>query len=111
MLNVVPPAGTVAVIFISQRSSDDERGYQAAAGEMEQLAATMPGYRGFFAARGSDGLGIAVSYWADTAAAEGWRDHPRHAKIRDQGRDRWYDAYALSVAEVSRAYAWQRDNG
>jgi heme-degrading monooxygenase HmoA len=104
----LPPAGAVAVIFVSQRSVADDAGYQQAAADMERIAATMAGFLGFIAARNPDGTGIAVSYWADAAAAAAWRDQADHQRIRDQGRARWYDAYALSVAEVTRAYEWQR---
>lgn len=106
-----PPAGAVAVVFVSQRTHDDAAGYNAAADDMERLAALQPGYMGFVAARGSNGVGIAVSYWQDDAAARAWRDQPDHARIREFGRARWYDAYALSVSTVERSYDWRRDTG
>jgi heme-degrading monooxygenase HmoA len=102
------PPGTIAVIFVAQRSLDDDAGYRAAATEMDSLAATQPGYVGIDSVRGSDGLGITVSYWADDEAAKGWRDHPRHAAIRDQGRGKWYTHYDLHVATVSRSYDWMK---
>ena len=102
------PPETIAVIFVAQRSSEDEAGYQAAAREMGALAATQPGYIGIDSVRGADGLGVTVSYWADDAAAIGWRDHPRHAAIRDQSRGTWYTRYDLHVAEVTRSYDWTK---
>jgi heme-degrading monooxygenase HmoA len=98
--------GQVAVIFTSQRNGRDPAGYDAAAAAMDALAAAQPGYRGVESARGSDGLGITVSYWADDAAAKAWRDHPDHAAVREQGRTRWYDRYTVAVARVERGYAW-----
>ena len=61
--------GETAVIFASVRNGDDAAGYDAAAIAMERLAARQPGYRGIESARGADGAGITVSYWADDAAA------------------------------------------
>jgi heme-degrading monooxygenase HmoA len=104
-----PPAGAVVVVFVSQRRGGDDDGYGEAASAMEALAAQQPGYLGFVAARSADGVGIAVSYWADDAAARAWRDEPEHARIREQGRSDWYDSYALSVAAVERSYDWQRE--
>jgi heme-degrading monooxygenase HmoA len=101
-------AGEVAVIFVSQRSDEDQEGYAAAAAAMDALAARQPGYRGVASVRGADGFGITVSYWADTASAEAWRDHPEHVRIRETGRDRWYDRYEVAVAAVVRDYRWQR---
>ena len=102
------PSGTIAVIFVAQRTGADEAGYQAVAAAMDQLAAAQAGYVGIDSVRGSDGLGITVSYWANEEAAVAWRNHPEHAAIRDAGRHRWYSHYSLHVAEVGRSYDWQK---
>ncbi len=102
-------ADAVAVIFSAQRSAGDESGYAAAAVEMERLAADQPGYLGIESARGADGFGVTVSYWADDAAAQAWRDHPLHAAIRERGRAFWYDRYRITVARVTRGYGWARE--
>jgi heme-degrading monooxygenase HmoA len=104
----LPPENAVVIVFVSQRNGEDDAGYSLAAAAMEDLAAEQPGYLGFVATRGTDGLGIAISYWQDDASAKAWRDQPDHARIRDQGRATWYDAYALSVGRVERSYDWQR---
>jgi hypothetical protein len=54
-------------------------------------------------ARGHDGLGITVSYWADEAAIAAWRDHAEHAPTRARGRDQWYESFAVHAARVERA--------
>lgn len=98
--------GQVAVIFSSHRNGCDAAGYDAAAAAMDALAAAQPGYCGHESARGSDGFGVTVSYWADDAAARAWRDHPDHTATREAGRRRWYDSYTVTVARVERGYAW-----
>ena len=103
-----PRTGQIAVIFISQRTREDDAGYAAAAEAMDALAARQPGYAGIDSARGEDGIGITVSYWDDDAAALAWRDDPDHARIRDLGRERWYDWYELQVTRVERGYSWRR---
>ena len=100
--------GQIIVIFLSVRTSADDAGYGAAAVAMESLAAQQPGYRGFESTRGSDGLGITLSFWADNASALRWRDHPEHTATREAGRDRWYERYEVIVCEAQRSYAWQR---
>jgi len=100
--------GQIAVIFASQRTGEDEAGYHAAAAAMVALAAEQPGYRGIASARGDDGFGITVSYWADEASARAWRDHPQHAAIREAGRGRWYAHYSIEVATITRGYDWAR---
>lgn len=101
-------AGQIAVIFLSRRTATDPAGYAAAAAAMETLAARQPGYRGFESARGADGVGISVSYWADDASALAWRAHPDHHAIREQGRADWYDRYEVAVCRVERSYGWAR---
>lgn len=98
--------GQVAVIFASQRNGRDAAGYAAAAAAMDALAAAQPGYRGVEHARGADGFGLTVSYWADDAAARAWRDHPEHAAMREAGRNRWYSSHSVTVALVERGYHW-----
>lgn len=100
--------GSIAVIFVAQRTTADDDGYATAASAMDALAATQKGYLGMESVRGPDGLGITVSYWASDTDAKAWRDHPEHAAIRDVGRDRWYSSYSLHVAEVTRSYDWQK---
>lgn len=100
--------GQIAVIFVSHRTGEDDEGYARAAAAMEALAARQPGYRGIDSARGSDGRGITVSYWADDEAARAWRDHAEHSAIREQGRARWYSDYEITVAQVERGYRWTK---
>jgi heme-degrading monooxygenase HmoA len=102
------PKGSVAVIFVAQRTSDDEAGYASAAAAMDALAAQQPGYIGMDSVRGADGLGITVSYWASDVDAKAWRDHKEHALIRDAGRDCWYSEYSLHVGEITRSYDWRK---
>lgn len=102
------PAGEIAVIFVSEVTGIDRRGYAAATTAMAALAAAQPGYRGMDSARGDDGLGITISYWTDEAAAVAWRSNAEHAAIRDRGRGVWYRCYSLHVAQISRSYDWEK---
>jgi heme-degrading monooxygenase HmoA len=103
------PAGEIAVIFVSETTGADSGGYADAATVMEALAARQPGYRGIDSARGPDGVGITVSYWADQAAAVAWRQNAEHAAIRERGRGVWYRSYSLHVAGIERSYDWQKE--
>lgn len=98
--------GQYAVIFLSQRTEVDEDGYAAAAAAMDALAARQPGYRGVDSARGADGFGITVSWWADAESARAWRAHPDHEAIRAQGRGQWYERYEVAAGVIERSYDW-----
>jgi len=100
--------GEIAIIFVSQRAAADPEGYERAAEAMCAAAAQRPGYRGIRSARGTDGIGITISYWQEEQSALAWRDDPAHAAVREEGRRTWYDWYETIVTEVVRDYAWAR---
>ena len=92
-----------AVIFTSLRTEGDQ-GYAQMADRMVALAGAQPGFLGIESARGADGLGITVSYWASLEAIAAWRTHVEHLAAQTLGRDVWYARYALRIARVERAY-------
>ncbi len=107
-LATTPEPPYFAVIFTSTTTSDSV-GYAEAASRMNALAVEQPGYLGIESAR-DDELGITVSYWESEAAIAAWKAHAEHAATRDEGRERWYEAYELRVARVERAYNWVRSD-
>jgi heme-degrading monooxygenase HmoA len=92
-----------AVIFTSQRTAGDD-GYADTAERMVALAVQQPGFLGVESARGTDGAGITVSYWASEDAIAAWRQHTEHSLAREQGRQHWYSQFSVRVAKVERAY-------
>jgi heme-degrading monooxygenase HmoA len=98
-----------AVIFSSLRSSSDPEDYARVAGRMVELAAAMPGYLGIESARGADGTGITVSYWASLEAIDRWREHAAHRTAQQLGRTRFYETFRLRVARVERDHLFERD--
>ncbi|MCU0298636.1 MAG: antibiotic biosynthesis monooxygenase [Candidatus Nanopelagicales bacterium] len=95
---------TVAVIFISTRTAEDDPGYANAAARMENLAAAQPGFLGIDSVRDASGQGITVSYWSDDAAARAWKQVAEHLEAQRLGREVWYSQYRVIVAEVTREY-------
>ena len=105
MIADTPAAPYYAVIFTSLRTEGDQ-GYAAAAARMLELAREQPGFLGLESARGEDGLGITVSYWASEAAILAWKHHPEHTAIRERGRSTWYARCKTRVCRVERAYGF-----
>lgn len=91
-----------AVIFTSQRTAEGDSAYAAMAERMEQLARAMPGFVDVESVRGTDGLGITVSYWTDLASIEAWRDEAEHRVAQSLGRSDWYAWYRLRICEIAR---------
>jgi heme-degrading monooxygenase HmoA len=101
---ILPEPPYYSVIFSSLRTPG-ENGYGHMAERMVELAAGQPGYLGVESARGSDGFGITVSYWASLDAIAAWRAHAEHRIAQENGKSLWYEHYELRIACVERAYA------
>lgn len=92
-----------AAIFTSQRTAG-ERGYGGMAERMLELARQQPGFLGVETVRGSDGLGITVSYWATEESIRQWKADAEHQSAQKAGQKIWYSGYRLRIAKVERDY-------
>ena len=98
-----------AVIFTSLRTEDVD-GYGDMADKMVELASQQPGFLGVESARGEDGLGITVSYWASEEAIANWRKHAEHRVAQQNGIGRWYSEFFTRVAKVERQRPFKRSD-
>ncbi len=101
----LPQGPCYAVIFSSQRGAEDAEGYARTAEAMVELARVQPGFLGIESARGADGFGITVSYWASQDAIRAWKQVVAHRAAQRMGRERWYEHYELRIARVERSYS------
>jgi heme-degrading monooxygenase HmoA len=93
-----------AVIFTSQRT-DGDNGYSKMANAMYELAIQQQGCLGAESARGTDGVGITVSYFATEEDITAWKKNVRHLVAQRSGKESWYKHYEVRVAKVERAYS------
>ncbi|MFO1077278.1 MAG: antibiotic biosynthesis monooxygenase [Planctomycetota bacterium] len=92
-----------AVVFTSQLATGPAvADYGTVAERMVELAAQQPGFLGVESARGSDGIGITVSYWQDRESIAAWRRDAEHLGAQRLGRERFYSWFRLRVALVER---------
>ncbi|MEU6916043.1 antibiotic biosynthesis monooxygenase family protein [Streptomyces olindensis] len=49
-----------------------------------------------------DGERLALVWWRNPDTLEKWRNDPEHQDAQRLGRDKWYEFFELSVAEVVR---------
>ena len=95
-----------AAIFCSQRTDEDEAGYQEMAVRMMELAKRQPGFLGADSARDASGFGITVSYWRDEASIKAWKVQGEHIEAQRLGREQWYVRFSLHIARVERGYSF-----
>ncbi|MDP4095344.1 antibiotic biosynthesis monooxygenase [Paenibacillus sp. P96] len=91
-----------AVIFTSQLSDGENKGYEAMGDKMVELAAQQKGFLGIESVRSADGLGITVSYWDSLDSIKAWREHSLHKVAQEKGKSQWYERYGLRVSKVER---------
>ena len=91
----------VVIFRATVRAFDAE--YGAVAARMRELALAEFGCLAFHAVCEGD-QEVALSYWPDEESIRRWRAHPEHRLAQQAGRERWYSAYTVEVAEVQRCY-------
>jgi heme-degrading monooxygenase HmoA len=79
--------------------------YAIAAKKIHELAQQQDGYLGDDSARGSDGLGITVSYWNSEEDIQNWKRNVDHVAAQTAGQQKWYADYHIHIARVERHYA------
>jgi heme-degrading monooxygenase HmoA len=78
--------------------------YSAMAAQMRELALTQFGCLDFTAVTEGE-QEIALSYWPDEASIRAWKQHADHLMAQKLGRERWYAAYSVEIAQITRSYS------
>lgn len=92
------------VVIFRARTRTLDSGYSAMAAQMRELALSKFGCLDFTAVTEGD-QEIALSYWPDEASIRAWKQHTDHLLAQRLGRERWYAAYSVEIAEVTRRYS------
>jgi heme-degrading monooxygenase HmoA len=93
------------VVFRNRkRTGIDRVAYQADAAAMEALAARQPGFVSFKSYAADDGEVIALSEWADEAAARAWGRVEEHRGVQKKGRAEYYADYTLFACDAPRIH-------
>ncbi len=87
----------VVTVFRSRLRAGVDEEYASLADEMERLARAMPGFVEIKTFTASDGERLSLVTFADRTAHDAWRDHPAHRAAQQQGRERLYASYAITV--------------
>ena len=93
------------VVFRNTKRADiDADEYGAEATWMAALAAEQQGFISFKSYLAEDGEVVAISEWADEAAAQSWRKQADHAEVQSRGRAEYYASYTLYAGTPSRVH-------
>lgn len=95
------------VVIFRARVRQFDAEYSAMAARMRRLALDQFGCLEFQALCEGD-QEIALSYWPDLDSIRRWKTHSEHLLAQSLGRERWYAAYTVQVAEIGREYRFPR---
>lgn len=91
----------VVIFRATVRKLDAE--YSVVAARMRELALEQFGCIEFHSV--TEGVNeVSLSYWPSEESIRAWKAHPEHVLAPLAGRERWYKAYSVQVAEVGREY-------
>ena len=98
----------IALFKTKLRADADLGAYEQLGGRMYELVSKMDGFVSFSEAQLPEGESLGMATFTSPEALAAWRQHPEHLDAQRQGRERFYEAYSITVCEVTRAYAWSR---
>jgi len=96
------------VVFRSRLSGEAGADYRDTADAMLARARDMPGFLEFKQFRADDGERLSLIRWESAETLRVWADDPEHRDAQRRGRERWYTAYTIDVAEVVRTSRFAR---
>ncbi len=91
------------IVIFKARLRQTDAGYKRLAQKLRTLALEEFGCLAFEAVT-EDDAEIALSYWPDEAAIEAWKAQAEHVTAQRLGRETWYEAYTVQVAQIIREY-------
>lgn len=98
----------VLVVFRSRVRPEAAEEFGRLAEEMMEIARAMPGFVSYKVFAAEDGERCSVIEFESAERLRAWREHPRHRRAQELGRERFYQEYTLQVAEPTRSSHFER---
>lgn len=98
----------VITIFRSRLREEGQEEFQELADRMLKLAESMPGFLSYKVYRSEDGERCSIIEFESHEQLRAWRNQVEHRRAQQAGRERYYQAYTLHVAEPVRESRFER---
>ena len=98
----------VVSVFRSRLRPENEAEFQELAARLMQLAESMPGFVSYKLYVAADGERCSIVEFETHEQLLAWRELPEHRDAQRLGRERFYEAYTLHVAEPLRESRFAR---
>ncbi len=91
------------IVFKSRLRPGIEAEYGARGEAISALATQMPGLMSAMDYAADNGERVSIIEFDTLDHLLAWRDHPEHLKAQQEGRDKFYESYSISIAKVERS--------
>jgi heme-degrading monooxygenase HmoA len=98
----------VIAVFRSRLRSDKADEFHELAGQMMNLAESMPGFISYKVYTADDGERCSIVEFESHEQLLAWRNLPEHRKAQEIGRERYYEEYTLHVTDPIRQSHFKR---
>lgn len=98
----------VVSIFRSRLRPENAAEFQELAGRLMERARSMPGFLSYKLYTAEDGERCSIVEFDTHEQLLAWRNLPEHREAQQRGRERYYEAYTLHVAEPVRESRFER---
>ena len=96
------------IVFRSRLAAEAGADYAETADAMLDRARSMPGFVEFKHFHADDGERLSLIRWESAETLRVWAEDPEHVDAQRRGRERWYSAYTIDVAEIVRSNRFVR---
>jgi heme-degrading monooxygenase HmoA len=100
------------VVIFSSKKSADASDYDLVAAQIADRVSSMPGFIRMESVHDAQRNGITICYWESLQAIKNWKADIEHSKAQQEGKERWYEQYRITVAKIEYEYSsTERDHG
>jgi heme-degrading monooxygenase HmoA len=92
----------VLTVFRSRLRDDDDSAFQGVAGEMLEIAKSIPGFVSYKVFKADDDERCTLVEFETEEALKVWREQADHRRAQRLGRERFYAEYSLQIGTPAR---------
>jgi heme-degrading monooxygenase HmoA len=100
--------GESITVFRSRLRDDVPDRYFALAAELHERAKGFPGFVEFKQFVADDGERVTLVTFDNAEHEAAWRDDPDHRAAQEEGHERFYTEYDVTVCEAQQRHVWTR---
>ena len=96
----------IAVVRVTLRDDVNLEEFEKLEEKMLALGSSMPGFQEIKEFTAEDGESMMLVTFETRADMIRWRDHPKHRKAQQRGRERYFSRYDVKICDVAVHYSF-----